>query len=61
MKNVHLQADAADAITNGFAAVFGCLAHRGESHPIINNKRAKCPNFRRAMCFSMLLKRLSQR
>ncbi len=28
-----LMADAADAITNGFAAVLGCTQHRGEPHP----------------------------
>ena len=44
-------ADAADAITNGFAAVFGCLSHRGEPHPKINNIRQKCRNFKRGMCY----------
>ena len=44
-------ADAADAITNGFAAVFGCREHRGEPHPVINTVRQKCSSFLRGMCF----------
>ena len=44
-------ADAADAITNGFAAVFGCPEHRGEPHPVINNIRHKCSTFKRGMCY----------
>ena len=53
IKNAHLQAHAADAITNGFSSVYGCLTHRCEPHPIdiITKKRPKCPNFKRAMCF----------
>lgn len=49
----HLMADAADAITNGFAAVFGCESHRNHPHPIdrITKKRPICPSFKRGMCY----------
>ena len=46
-----LMADSADAITNGFAAVFGCVEHRGEPHPTVNGKRGKCCTFKRGMCW----------
>jgi len=41
-----LMAVAADAITNGFVAVFGCTQHRGEPHRLSNNIRPKCATFK---------------